>query len=121
MNRADFLKKLIAAYPMSFYDYGKDVNGKTTKTPKNDILQKYKDGLPAESEFYEDAYLLMLKENTESKAPEPASINAWLRKAKPLEKFQKLPDVAEPIPDHCKAIIEELRKQHRLRKIGVIE
>jgi hypothetical protein len=118
MNRKDFLERLIGAYPNSFFDYVKDERGVNSKTPKKEVFKNYTDTLPTDYQYYDRAWLLILKENMNNSAPSPAQILSWMKKAKPIETYKRPEKVAEPIPAHCLQTIEELRKKYRLRKLG---
>jgi hypothetical protein len=107
MNRKEFLKKLIEAYELSFYNFSKMGD----KTPKQGVVDKYLSALPEEHPYYKEAFDLMMKKNLEAKAPEPAMILLWLREATPSQSYKAPKYNPEPIPQKCREEIERIRQK----------
>ncbi len=116
MNRKEFLEKLAALYPSTFFEYVEKNNTKQ-KIPKQAALDSYKTILN-NNEDYSKLFKKILEEHTSALyAPTPAWISAKFKELKPKE-FYKPPEYnPQPIPDGCKQLIEELRKKYKTRQI----
>lgn len=108
MNKIEFLQKLMRTYPKSFW-------GQETRTAQ-EVINDYKRVLLENCDFSR-LYKIMLEEHEGVMyAPSVAWLFQKQKAIKPPERYNPPGYNPEPIPEHCKVLIEEMRLKYKKRQ-----